>query len=236
MSKFLDICEQASDSSSCVRRAGRLGSIVLLALATACTFDPQGFTPDGEPGVLPGQLQTSVFQQGVGYGGTRDTYIDGSSQSDNLGNLDRLSLALSVATGSAALVRFEDIFGTEPRQIPPGAMILSAELTLSALDRASGTLAVYEVAVPWSENTTWDTFGTQSGIQTPDRGRLLDAQASAGSNLVIDVTDSVDSWAVAPTKNMGWILEPRSGNVSSMASSEYLDVAQRPKLTVKWML
>jgi hypothetical protein len=87
-------------------------------------------------GIAAAQVVTVSFQNGVnGYTGTFDRMI--SERNDH--NLNGSEVATDFLDGyttdtspdEQALLRFDDIFGDEPNQIPSGATILSAELILT---------------------------------------------------------------------------------------------------------
>jgi hypothetical protein len=87
-------------------------------------------------GIASAQVVTTSFQNGVnGYTGTFDRMI---SERDEH-NIDGSEVVNDFLDGyqtdtspdEQALLRFDDIFGNEPGQIPSGATILSAELVLT---------------------------------------------------------------------------------------------------------
>src|SRR3712207_2498704 len=111
------------------------------------------------------------FQQGVnGYTGTFDTMLRGyrptlsyaEAASVSVDSDDRNDLA------SQVLLRFSDIFGSGSGQIPLGAQIISATLTLqttnigSTNDTGSGA-KLHRMLASWSETDTWDKMG--DGVQ-----------------------------------------------------------------------
>src|SRR5438876_455028 len=74
----------------------------------------------------------TVFQQGVaGYTSTHDTQIS-AAMADTTGNLATVSVAGPGATGGQVegLIRFDNLFGTAANQIPIGAKINAASLTV----------------------------------------------------------------------------------------------------------
>ena len=66
------------------------------------------------------------FQQGVGgYGGTVDTFLQSNATAAD--NSTASTLVVDRGPEQHILMRFEDLFGGAPDQIPPGSTIVSAE-------------------------------------------------------------------------------------------------------------
>src|SRR5678815_6127081 len=74
--------------------------------------------------------ETVSFQEGDGgaYSSTHATTI-----ADNGINLGTGTVVSVVTFSSQALIRFPDMVGTNPGQVPPGATIVSATLTMTCL-------------------------------------------------------------------------------------------------------
>jgi hypothetical protein len=73
-----------------------------------------------------------TFQRGVdGYTGTVDTYLQQDRATTDHGDFDELDWDLGTGRDQITLIRFDDIFGLSPSQIPEGAVISSATLTYS---------------------------------------------------------------------------------------------------------
>ena len=121
------------------------------------------------------------------------------------------------------LIRFEDIFGSGPGQIPAGATIISAKLHYTVNNEGEDG-NVNEVVVDWSEAVTWNGFGSAAGVQTEDYGAAVaTASASPTGKYFIDVTSSLASWSGNPSANKGWIFRPTDGTTNGVEfrSSEY---------------
>ncbi len=118
-----------------------------------------------------------------------------------------------------ALLRFRDLFGDRPDQIPPGAEIIAANLYLYpdnpqaavALGHKPGDTAnLHRVLVDWDESVRWSTFGPSPG---PTMGEDYLAQISThtgptGSDLALDVMESLQAWSQDPSSNKGWAFMP----------------------------
>jgi len=88
-----------------------------------------------------------------------------------------------------ALIKFRDIFGDGPDQVPPSTPIESATLEVYCTD-AGNTMDLYRVTGDWSEATvTWDTApGYDSSFSLP-------GDCSATGSREIPVTEFVQAWS-----------------------------------------
>ena len=163
---------------------------------------------------------------------TVDTYIKQAEPADGHGALESVEWDADDPSGTSqykyALIRFDDIFGSETGRIPVGAVIQSATLTYTVW--GNGNQAnVNEATVGWSEDVTWNDFGGDAGVQVDEYGNLV-ATASGNStgNYSIDVTASLSAWAVDPSANHGWIFIPTGTDGVDIRSSEYATVGSGP--------
>ena len=194
----------------------------------------------------PGSTRSStlVFQDGLsGYQGTVDTFIETSDPLSPNGALEELICDTDEPDGTGndnyVLLRFEDLFGTEPGRIPPDAGIVSATFTFDVLTGFNGG-PFQEVAVDWDEDTTWSTFGSTPGVQSSDRLSTLIGQVWLGNGngtlapREVNVRESIVRWQADPSSNRGWILQAYGApSYGEILSSEYqADPLLRPRLTV----
>ncbi len=177
-----------------------------------------------------------VFQQGEdGYAGTVDTMLLEASPSTNRGTAPELSVDGDDPGGSGqethVLIRFEDIVGEGPGQIPPGSSIRSARLELSSSDAGDGA-AAHRMRAAWTDADSWATFGgdgIQAGIETfPEPDGFADALG--GGVVSLDVTSGVALWAASGCPNFGWALLPVGDDGWDFFSSEG---DKPPRLVVK---
>jgi hypothetical protein len=128
------------------------------------------------------------------------------------------------------LLQFDDIFGNGPGQIPAGAVITSATLTLNVADGTSEPFSLYRMLTGWTEGSTWNSFG--NGIQTDGTEAASTADVTlaslAGGTRSINVTQSVQAWADGGS-NFGWAFLMSGGDGLEFTSSEG---AIAPRLTV----
>lgn len=193
-------------------------------------------------------IQTTTLQQGVGgYAGTEDTRVFRINPNTNYGG-DSVVWIDGPGAGteeSDGLLRFDDIFGSGPGQIPEWAIILSAELTLVTpnIAWAEGDGArLHDVLVPWDElAATWNNSFGGDGIDADGIEASAAVLVDTGSMLLTkpfattwDVTSSLLAWQADPSSNYGWAFLPRGNNGWAFASSENGTVPFRPLLTITY--
>jgi hypothetical protein len=135
-----------------------------------------------------------------------------------------------------ALLRFGGVFGPATNQVPPGANILLATLSLRTADASAATVSVHRVLIPWDEDSTWNSLvdgvsadGTEA-LAAPD-ARFL---SGAAANIVnLNVTATVQAWSNG-ADNWGWVLLPTGTDGYDLNTSETGTAAQRPGLTITY--
>lgn len=191
---------------------------------------------------------TLVFQEGVdGYIGTVDTDVvasgDGYTTAQNLDRFIVDKPDVGTQGEEQGLLRFENIFGPGARQIPFGAQVVNATLTLKGYD--TGTLeriTLHEMLIPWDESSTGSSL--DGGISADN----LEARETAvsviegpfsiiGEIRQADVTVSLQAWSQGDS-NYGWVLLPDGVETDGWAiwSSEAASMSDRPKLTVEYVV
>jgi hypothetical protein len=175
-------------------------------------------------GTQDAQIRSGLLG-GSNYGGTASVNIDGEAGALN----DQLH----------GLIRFDNIVGTAPGQIPPGSVVQSAILDLWVFD-AGHPLNLLRIDGAWQESSvTWANFtlngNSQGGIQADgiEATLLRTVTGTNGSPVSIDITDAVQSW-VSGTPNNGLGFTPTGSNGVDWRSSEYENNAQHPRLTVEY--
>lgn len=182
---------------------------------------------------------TVVIQEGLnGYAGTVDTYIKGGLPTSTHGSEAVVEWDGDDLGGQDfGLLRFDNIFGAGPNQIPSGAVVSSATLTYNIDDNPGDTGTANEVLVDWDESVTYDTFGGDAGVQTGEYGTQVGSATGGLGDNTLDVTSSIVTWAGSPLTNKGWIFRPTGGNGGvAFRSSENASALLRPKLSVTYML
>ncbi len=191
------------------------------------------------------------FQEGVGgYAGTQDTHISNVSGQQNTDNSEQVNTRIQGPAGGGGpvnkqfpLLRFDNIIGPGPNQIPVGATIDSATVTLNSGDAIPGEIAMHRMLLTWPETGTWNSLFGGDGIllDNVEAAALADSALSvsvAGADFVWDVASSVQAWANGEA-NYGWVFinsVALSGNYIPFRTSEFGTVGLRPELIVQYTI
>ena len=190
-------------------------------------------------------VNTVTFQQGTdGYTGTQDTYTDENFTTNNNGSLIEVAVDLDDGAGDATtqgLIRFDDIFGVGAGQIPVGATINSAELTVYVTNVSNGAAQVtlHSMLMDWNEASTWDS--TVNGVSTDDveASSAIDSTLASpdnlGSQTFTGLAAVLQAWSDGAA-NYGWVITTDNDNGWDFASSENGTVSFRPVLTVDYTI
>ncbi len=140
---------------------------------------------------------------------------------------------------SQILLRFHDIVGDEPGQIPPNSAILEARLIISAFDEGT-TVHLHRMLVSWDGAATWNS--TVAGITADDSeaasqkdGFTFGKISASTSAIGFDVVDAVQAW-VNGSPNHGWVFINTGGNGWDFYTSEQEVAEKRPRLEVRYRL
>jgi hypothetical protein len=235
-----------SSHESRVRHPGKVELIMihlLLKLALTCPLlvTGSGLIPENGPAAIVADRVTVSFQQGVnGYRGTVDTEIWALAPHTILESNPNSSTDADNDGGeSQCLLRFDEIIGSEPGRIPPGAAIHSARLLVSAFDQGS-TVNLHRMLVPFDRAATWSSLVSGVSADGLEASRHKDAFtfgkiAANSSEIIFDVTDTVQIW-VNGEANHGWVFLNTGGNGWDFYASEFDDLKQRPRLMVEYSL
>ena len=180
--------------------------------------DPVDPTP--EPPVeppLPADAVIRTFQNGVsGYTGTVGTMLAQSDPAVNYAAAATWAIDDDAPAGSGqkrqVLIRFDNIFGTGPTQVPLGSEILKAELYLMVANGGQSA-SVYRMVRAWTAADTWNSMG--NGVQTDGVDAVTAADLSTGlvtdGNTVLNLTSSVQVWSDGQP-NRGWVMIAQPGS------------------------
>jgi len=219
---------------------------------------PAGMITAMYQGRSPLDFHTASFQEDVDHGGgvytgTQDTYLDKGVPSANRGASTTVGVDADY-TGTDlskhGLVRFEDLFGGGPGQIPAGVEIISAELVVTTPNEAyadGNGATLHRLLVDWDESDTWNNSFGANGIDADgveamatvevDTGLMKDPRPFVSS---FDVTDSVKAWYAGAADNYGWAFLPRAEGSPTdawfFASSEHGTPSFRPMLLVTYRI
>src|SRR4051812_21803306 len=103
-------------------------------------------------------MSTTTFQEGSAYSGTIDTTLQ-QAKPDTAGGA-WLNLYIDAGSGvqEQGLLEFTNLFGDGPGQIPVGATITAATLTLSVNEGTASGGSIYRMVSGWDENSTWNSL------------------------------------------------------------------------------
>jgi hypothetical protein len=160
---------------------------------------------------------TVSFRQNVnGYAGTHDTELRGAAADTAQG----LAVGITVDTAdgggiSYGLLRFDNIFGSNPGQVPIGAEIVGATLTIEhTVANANGNpVELHRMYLPWDAATA--TYNSMvNGIQADGTEASMEVDSIIDSTgrtvpftITADVTPSLIDWANSQP-NYGWAFIP----------------------------
>jgi hypothetical protein len=209
--------------------------------ATVRIDDADAKVASFQDGDLPGE-----------YSGTRDAGIYGWEPTTPFGfdftiAVDQAdaNLITDPQRPTQAMIRFDDLFGNLPGQIPVGSTILNAFITFNVLSPTapSANVRLYRNFNDWSElSANWATptlnpavtngvapDGVESGavidgfVTTPDAAGLVSVAVSV---------DTIQAWANGSAPNFGWTIVNDSDDDWTFASADAIGPANRPQLTV----
>jgi hypothetical protein len=201
----------------------------------ACGFQPGSLAFDARV-IGDGSSGVATFRRGQnGYTGAADTSLLIEQPTTARGALTTISWELQTSQDKFGLLRFDEIFGTGPGQIPSGHTIVEAELTYVVMDTGDPA-EIHDMVIGWNEATvTYNSSGVAAGAQPIvdyDVGVVAAAPASSGTQRV-KVTTSLMRWSLSPSSNHGWIFVPTADGGVQLASSEAA-LGDRPLLTVTY--
>ena len=139
------------------------------------------------------------------------------------------------------LVRFDNIFGNGPGQIPTNAVVVEAQLIFHVNDQGDGS-PLYRMTQDWdATNLTWNTDGIVIGSQSQPVADsvwgLPDGSGNTGTNTaIISVLPDVLAW-LSGQENHGWVMPGWNGNTdgTGISPSEDTTVTNRPDLRILWL-
>ena len=178
------------------------------------------------PADLP-QSEIAVFQHGVeDYTGTVDTFVHQAQPNSNFSTSPELDVDGENQGGKVeSLIRFDNIIGDNPGQIPDGERIVSAALRFYTTNPSdSNDVQFHRMLIPWNDTDTWNSIGngvaTNGGEAASHSDGVLPADNYSGIWHTVDVTASLRAWAEYGDVNYGWALMPDSTDGWSCYSSE----------------
>lgn len=161
---------------------------------------------------FPSETEQVTFRQGVnGYNGTVSTGLREADPETSFGGAQVVTVDEDDPQGSEnasqLLLRFDNIVGIRDGQVPPGASVQRAVLTVETVDGGDGA-TVNRMLVDWTGEDTWDSMN--DGVQTDGTDAASEAVTKTGPVVkgptTLDISASVQRWANdLLTKNHGWV-------------------------------
>lgn len=187
--------------------------------------------------VLPGLAAASTITFDSSTGIT-DTQIANWWPSSDLGNLSSFAAYDHPIWHEQGLIRFDNLFGNLPGQIPLGSTINDATLRLYVygVQDPAQTLELYRMNAPWAESVTWNSIGggVTPGVQAEGSPDAVTTGIGVGF-LDIAVAPSLIAWANG-SANYGWVVTTDASHgvsYTAFISSEG-QAAFRPTLSVDY--
>jgi len=193
----------------------------------------------------PGSTSVSYRQNVNGYTNVADTQVRPAAPVTSFANTISLFVDANISTNdpSDVLIKFDNIIGNGPNQIPAGARVNAAILDIASVaNNAMGNGGTFHaMLIPWQSTSTWNALG---GVAPDDVKSASTVSASAGvaalSPIVqggyhsFELTADVQSWAAGARANNGWVVFPwpNGGDGWSISSSESANAVERPQLRV----
>jgi hypothetical protein len=202
------------------------------------TIEDAHGNPLADPTIVRVTVPTTFQNGALGFIGTKDTRLEQNAPDTIHG--DDATVTCDASPVNQGLLRFDDVFGGGPNQIPYGVgCITKATLRLYTTDQSSPNtpIRMLRMRVPWDEQSTWNSLG--SGIDQTNQVEtgVTDALiiGSTNQSLVhIDVTAAVQAWSDGAA-NYGWAFLATGTDGWSWASSHRTNAAWRPALIVSWV-
>jgi hypothetical protein len=191
----------------------------------------------------PSSLTTLTLRDGTNtYLGVQDAEINSATPAVANGTASVITVANTDGTPAGpaqGLIRFDDLFGPNPTQIPADRDILLAKLRISIANSGSG-FSLHDLLLDWNESSTWSSLA--NGIAADGIDAFASPVAVAGANnagnllpltaIELDVTSSLRAY-MNGSPNRGWALLPfPTTNGIDFVSSESGDFLNRPQLVI----
>ncbi len=161
---------------------------------------------------------------------------------NNYGDSTRIETANNGIYDTFGLIRFNDIFGSQPSQIAAGTTITSAQLHLwmyRESDYFPNTINLYQLTKSWEENSVTErnygsVIANSTGSVIDSYSKQSDTNTLLPQELIFDVTSSLLDWQNdAGSTNYGWgVVSQTLSAVNWFYSSEYSVAEYRPTLVI----
>ncbi len=183
-------------------------------------------------------VATATFRQGAnGYSGATDTWIEPANPNANHGS--DAKLVVDGSPTSQGLIKFDNIFGNGPGQVPVGATILSAKLSIvtgtATSDETLTNVALHQLQVPFTASSTWNSLagGITLGSEAAASPQFTLLPNVEGDYAIFDVTKSIAAFAAGQATNYGWLINPQGTDGWRPFSSDDV-LGNRPILSITY--
>lgn len=176
-----------------------------------------GTKSEPEPEPEPVTIELTAFE---------DTYVSSCADFTNFGGADELRVD---AEASSECV-YQSLFRVGLEQIPEGALVSNATLTLTCVD-AGGSVAVSHAAQAWVEDSVrWH--------DRPDSGDAIGSLTcdTAGGTVTLELKATLVAWLAGELPNHGLYFRTEAENGTDLVSSESPEASARPTLSVTYTL
>jgi hypothetical protein len=185
---------------------------------------------------------TVSFRQGLhGYTGVHDTLLEAANPTAN--HSADSTMVVDGSPLSQGLIRFDNLFGDGPGQIPLGATILSAKLSfltgVFANDLSQDQMSLMRMLTDWNDSSTYASLvngvsadGTEAAL-TPDFTLIPNTGLTYG---IFDVSNTLQAWASGSAPNYGWLIQGAGTDGWRFSSSEAGSIGDRPVLEVTYVV
>lgn len=178
----------------------------------------------------------AVFRQDqLGYTGTQDNELRENTPDTSGGDLAIINVDQQDPNNVHGLLRFDNIVGGGPGQIPFNSTVNSATLRIWTDDPGSSPMRVMRMLVDWNEASTWNSMVSGlDGTNGTECSALLTFSVSGDNEFDnLNVTALVQDWVNgAPNYGFGFI--PIGTDGWRWATSENADTTLRPTLIVNF--
>ena len=199
----------------------------------------------------PTVLVKSFRQGAAGYNSSRDTMLRQTSPMTNNALTKHLMVDKDTSATTAgnqasqALIRFDNLFGTAPGQVPTGSTILSAKLILQT-PRNAGTadydsddsISIHRMIRDWTDTATWNSMTSgvsNNNIESATTATFTLVPDVDGGPAIFDVTSDIALFKAGAANNRGWLLRASSGigdEWTFKGNDVLADVTLRPTLEI----
>lgn len=230
-SGVLDVTDLLGDADT---RAYLVGAQVHLATGDPATYEM------GQIMVMYVDEPTTTIQITT-FGSGLDTYVQQARPASSYGGSTVLKIDGDAGLNVQAMLAFTGLFGDDPGQIPLGATITSAMLTVNVTNSSSAGATIYRLTADWTGESSWSSLGDgiQVGTETASAADLVLGSTGGGSKS-FDVTASLIAWLNGATSaeeanlaNKGWVFFANGTDGLDFSSFEG---TIKPQLTVTYTL